>query len=93
MTDSTDVRRRRAQWRASHRGTKELDLLIGKFAEAHIAEMDEPALQHFEAFLSLADPELQRWLLASALEQNLEFGDVISAIRRFHGLDTRSTAV
>lgn len=91
MTDSTDVRRKRANWRASHRGTKELDLLIGKYADAHLAGMDDAALGQFEAFLGLADPELQRWLLAPALDPALEFAGVIDAIRRFHGLDGGST--
>ncbi len=37
MGEDIEVRRRRAVWRAGHRGTKELDLLVGRFAAAHLA--------------------------------------------------------
>ena len=37
MTDSDDIRRKRLLFRSWHRGTKEADLLLGSFAERHLA--------------------------------------------------------
>ena len=63
MAVDLDIRRRRAAFRASHRGTKEMDLMMGRYADARLAGMDEAALAHFEALIEEPDPLLQRWLL------------------------------
>ena len=86
LDDTLDTRRRRAAWRAAHRGTKELDLLIGRYAEVHLGQMDDPALSHFEVFLSVEEPDLQRWLLAPQADPSGEFAALVSDLRRFHGL-------
>jgi len=87
MSDDIEVRRRRAAWRAGHRGTKELDLLVGRFAEATLAGISEAGLSHFEQFLAVSDPEIQGWLLGPARPEAGAFADVVAEIRRFHGLE------
>ncbi len=62
MTDSLDTRRKRLAFRARHRGTKEMDLLIGGFAERHIADLGEAQLDRFEALLELPEPLIARWV-------------------------------
>jgi antitoxin CptB len=87
MSDELDVRRRRAAWRAAHRGTKEMDVLLGRYAQAQVSAMAEPALARFEQFLALPDPELQKWLLtAPSRGQGGEFADLVVEVRAFHGL-------
>jgi antitoxin CptB len=89
MGEDIEVRRRRAVWRAGHRGTKELDLLVGRFADAHLAAMGDEELARFETFLAVSEPQLQAWLLAPDLEPpggETEFADIVTAIRTFHGL-------
>ena len=39
MTDDVAIRRRRAAYRASHRGTKEMDLILGRYAVARLPDM------------------------------------------------------
>lgn len=89
MPEDLDKRRRRALWRAHHRGTKELDLLIGGFATSHISSMDTEQLADFETLLMRQEPELQRWLLSSEPSDDVapEACDLVAAIRMFHGLD------
>lgn len=88
MSDDIEVRRRRAAWRAAHRGTKELDLLVGRYADARLAAMTEGDLDLFERFLAANDPEIQAWLLtpSAAVAPEPEFADMVAEIRRFHGL-------
>jgi antitoxin CptB len=81
-----DTRRRRAAYRAHHRGTKEMDWLVGRFAEAYLDELSEPALAEFEWFLELPDPELQKWILDPSGPTGGAFDELITAIRVFHGL-------
>lgn len=84
-----DARKRRAAYRANYRGTKEMDWLLGKYAEAKLAAMDHAALTHFERFLVLPDPDLNAWLLDPATISGLEFAELVADVRAFHGLDGR----
>ncbi len=87
MTADLDTRRRRAAYRATHRGTKELDWLVGRYAEAHLANMDNATLSRFEQLLVLPEPQLQAWLLApaDAPAQGGDLADLVADIRQFHG--------
>ncbi|MGD9667498.1 MAG: succinate dehydrogenase assembly factor 2 [Hyphomicrobiaceae bacterium] len=80
------TRRRRAAYRANHRGTKEMDWLVGRFADAHLEDIDDPGLREFERFLEMPDPELQKWILDPDRTAGGDFGDLIARIRAFHGL-------
>ncbi len=53
--------RKRLHYRAWHRGTKESDLLLGRFADAHLATMTAEQLADFEQVLDRIDPELMDW--------------------------------
>jgi antitoxin CptB len=86
MDDDMETRRRRAAWRASHRGTRELDILIGKYAMANLPRMSEEELSRFETFLALHDPVLQEWLLTPNGNAEPAFADLVVSVRQFHGL-------
>ena len=86
-----DARRRRALYRATHRGTKEMDWLLGRYVEARLAAMDEDELAELERAILLPDPELQSWLLAGAVPSD-EFADLVHRIRAFHGIDRATEA-
>ena len=86
MTDDLDVRRRRAAYRAAHRGTKEMDALIGRYAEAKLPELGGNDLSCFERLLSVADPTLQAWIFAKEPVEGSEFEGLVNDIRAFHGL-------
>jgi antitoxin CptB len=57
-----DIRRKRLLFRAWHRGTREADLILGSFAEAHLRDFDGPGLARFEALLEVSDAELFDWI-------------------------------
>jgi len=86
-----DPRRRRALFRATHRGTKEMDWLLGRYADAMLAQMDDPALVRFEEFLAISDPDLNGWIINPETVSDRAFGALISEIRAFHGLDDLPT--
>jgi antitoxin CptB len=79
-----DARRRRALYRAWHRGTREMDLLLGTFADAYIAALDTADLLAFEALLDVGDPELLVWLTGQAEVAAPHDTAVYRAIRNFH---------
>jgi antitoxin CptB len=57
-----EVRRRRIRFRAWHRGTREMDLLMGGFADAELARLSDAELDQFEHLLDLPDPLVFAWL-------------------------------
>ena len=90
MTDDLDIRRRRAVYRASHRGTTVMDWLLGRFAAARVAGMSAAQLSRFEQMLSLADPDLQDWLMDSRRPAAGDLAPEIEAVRAFHGVSAIS---
>jgi antitoxin CptB len=65
--DADDIRRKRLLLRAWRRGTREADLILGSFAESHLAAFDTAQLGAFEALLELPDAELFDWLQGRAV--------------------------
>ncbi|WP_428030119.1 succinate dehydrogenase assembly factor 2 [Ancylobacter sp.] len=57
-----DARRRRILYRSWHRGTREMDLLMGRFADACIGELSEDDVAAFELLIEVEDPDLYGWL-------------------------------
>ena len=81
------MRRRRALWRASHRGTKEMDYLLGRYATASLDSMNAAELTVFERLIDTADPEIEMALLDRLSLGVRELDELIDRLRHFHGLD------
>jgi antitoxin CptB len=65
MTAGEDIsmRRKKIRYRAWHRGTREMDLVLGPFADRHVATLSAEDLDRFEALLDEEDPPLLKWVL------------------------------
>jgi antitoxin CptB len=88
MTEDVETRRRRAVYRAWHRGTKEMDWVLGRFADSALGAMSPETLGHFERLLALPDPDLQQLLLNPVAAPGPEaLAELIARVRAFHGLD------
>ena len=92
MSSELETRRRRALYRAEHRGTKEMDLMLGRFVRSRFAVMGPGELDAIERLLSLPDPDLNAWILDPAPVAGSETGDLIIDLRRFLGLETTEGA-
>ena len=57
-----DERRRRILFRAWRRGLREMDLVMGRFADANLPAMSEAELDEFERLLEIPDPEVLAWI-------------------------------
>jgi len=78
-----DTRRRRILYRAWHRGTREMDLLMGRFADALIGEMSDQDVADFEQLIEVEDPDLFGWLNGG--EPAPEFDTpIFHRFRQFH---------
>jgi antitoxin CptB len=66
MTSSPEIRRKRLSFRSWHRGTQESDLILGRFADAHLAGFDDGQLDCYEALLDCADADIFDWVSGRA---------------------------
>jgi antitoxin CptB len=57
-SDGLDERRKRLLFRCWHRGTREMDLILGRFADAEIASLTEQELAQLERLIEVPDPDL-----------------------------------
>lgn len=57
-----DARRRRVLFRAWRRGLREMDLVMGQFADMNLPAMDEAELSEFERLLDIPDPQVLAWI-------------------------------
>lgn len=64
MHESPADRLKRLRMRAWRRGTREMDLILGPWADAHLAGLDATRVQSFDALLDEADTDLARWFVA-----------------------------
>lgn len=61
-----EIRLKRLAFRAWHRGTKEADLMVGGFFDAHSAGWSDADIAWFEAFLEEQDVDIMAWAMGAA---------------------------
>lgn len=66
MDETRENRLKRMTMRSWRRGTKEMDLILGPFAEARLAAMEGAALDLYDALLEENDQDLYAWLTGAA---------------------------
>lgn len=57
-SEGLDDRRKRLLFRCWHRGTREMDMILGGFADAHIAALSDAEMADLEVLMELPDPDL-----------------------------------
>jgi antitoxin CptB len=79
-----DARRRRVRFRSWHRGTQEVDLLLGSFADDFLAGFNGAQLGRFEALLDCPDVELFDWITGRCKPPREYDHDVMRLLRTAH---------
>lgn len=83
-----DPRRARALFRAWRRGFRELDLLLGQFADTHIAALDDHDLADFEALLEANDQDVYGWITGSESVDDRYDTKLFASIAAFHARES-----
>ena len=63
--EELSMRLRRLRYRAWHRGTREMDLMLGPYADAKLPAMPAVELDRFEVLLEEMDTDLLDWLMGN----------------------------
>jgi antitoxin CptB len=83
-SDGLDTRRRRLLFRSWHRGTREADLIMGRFADVHIEHFSDPELDEYERLLEALETDLLAWVTGVAVVPEEHDTAMFRRVRDFH---------
>ena len=75
---------KRLRYRSWRRGTRELDLLLGRFADAALDSMDDGQLRRFGRLLDRPDPDIHDWIVGGRPPPPEHRGDVLDLLIEFN---------
>jgi antitoxin CptB len=78
-----DDRRKKLQFRAWRRGFREIDLILGRFADRKLAALDEEGLDQFEQLLEARDQDVYEWITGQADAPAAYESPTLALIRAF----------
>ena len=84
MTETAENRLKRLRMRSWRRGTKEMDLILGPFADARLGDLDPATLDLYDALLDENDQDLYLWVSKGGFPP--EHGAVLALVRTHHGM-------
>lgn len=82
------MRRRRLRYRAWHRGTREMDLMLGPFVDAVADDLAEDEVTRLERLLAEEDADLLAWILGQAPVPPRVDGTLIARLVDFRRADS-----
>jgi antitoxin CptB len=83
-SDGLDARRKRLLFRSWHRGIREMDLVLGGFADAHIADLSDAELDEYEIWLEVPDQQIFTWVNGSQVAPAEIDTALFRRLRDFH---------
>ena len=83
MTIDHDARLKKLRFRAWRRGFREADLILGPFADQHVASFTPAQLDWFEALLPEADHDVYAWILGTLPTPAAYDTDTMNQIKAF----------
>ena len=86
-SDGLDDRRKRLLFRCWHRGTREMDLILGRFADIGISGLSDADLAEFERLLEVPDPDLYAALTGDAPLAPEYASTLFDRIKAFRAVD------
>ncbi len=83
-SEGLDARRRRLLFRCWHRGIREMDLVLGHFADAHLTSLNEAELDELEGWLDIPDQQMFAWVNGAELAPAELETALFRRLREFH---------
>lgn len=83
-SEGLDARRRRLLFRAWRRGVREMDLIVGRFADACIDTLDGASLDDFERLMEVPGGDLYAWVVGAATVPADYDTALLAKLKMFH---------
>ena len=84
-----DARRKQLLYRANHRGIKEMDILLGGYASANLADMSDADVDAFEAISVHMDRDLLTWFTGEVETPAEIAGEMFDKILTFQAVNVK----
>ena len=81
--ETRDARLKRLRIRSWRRGTREMDLILGPYADGALQDLDEGGLAAYEELLEENDQDLYAWMAGTA-PASLPHEATVARIRAWH---------
>jgi antitoxin CptB len=82
-SEGLEVRRRKILFRAWHRGMREMDLIMGRFADRAVATLTEVEVAEFERLIEVPDRDLLAWVTGETDVPAAHDGPLFRRLRDF----------
>ena len=83
MSNKLEIFKKRLIYRASYRGTKEMDILLSNFVNKYIDEFDETLLIDLEKFLNLEDEIILNYYHYDVLDKNIQENKILKIFKKY----------
>ena len=83
MSNKLETLKKRLLYRATYRGTKEMDILLGQFVKKYIDEFDETYLNELENFLKFEDEIIFNFYQHNIIKENIDQNKVSKIFKNF----------
>ena len=78
-----EILKKKIIYRATHRGTKEMDILLGNFAKKYIGEFNDNELQDLEKLLFIEDEIIYNWYFKKNFNNGISNTKVSLMLKNF----------
>ncbi len=83
MSDKLEIFKKRLIYRASYRGTKEMDILLSSFVNKYINTFDESMLLELEKFLNFEDEIILNYYQNNIVEEKIDKNEISKIFKNF----------
>ena len=83
MMLNNEILKKKIIYRSTHRGTKEMDLLLGNFVKKHIDELNAAELKDLEKLLFTEDEVIYKWYFEKNSDNTIPKTKVSTLLKNF----------
>ncbi len=83
MSEELEIYKKKILYRASYRGTKEMDILLSSFVKKYIDKFNKNELKELENFLDFEDEVILNFYNFNINEKNIEKNDISQLFKKF----------
>ena len=83
MNNKLEIFKKKLIYRASYRGTKEMDMLLSQFVNKYISIWDEPYLKELEEFLNYEDEVILNFYRDNINKNGIEKNKISEIFKNF----------
>ena len=83
MNNKLEIFKKKLIYRAGHRGTKEMDILLSSFVDKNINLFNEQLLGELDKFLNFEDEVILNYYQYNIIKENIDKNEVSKMFKKF----------